>query len=171
MIDFGYGVRLLPLEEKNLKIYQAWRNNSEIRRWCRQYTLLSDRDQASWFLRAHEDDSIQMYEVHTEDSLVGVCGLTSIDYHNRRAEFSLYVGPQFQKRGHAKKALKTLFTHGFNDLNLHVIWGETFSENHASKLFEDIGMTREGCRRDFYFKNGSYIDAILYSIKASEWNT
>lgn len=98
-----------------------------------------------------------------------MCGLTSIDHLHQRAEFSLYVGPQYRKRGYAKETLKTLFSYGFVALNLNCIWGETFDGNPAAKIFESVGMVREGTRRDFYFKKGKFIDCHLYSVKRSEW--
>jgi RimJ/RimL family protein N-acetyltransferase len=70
----------------------------------------------------------------------------------------------------AKKALKMLFKFGFDDLNLHLIWGETFDGNPACALFERIGMEKEGTRRDFYFKEGKFISCHLYSITSDQFD-
>jgi RimJ/RimL family protein N-acetyltransferase len=100
---------------------------------------------------------------------LGVCGLTSIEMVPRRAEFSLYIAPKYQGMSYGKKALDLLFSFGFDELGLNLIWGETFAKNPATKLFEKMGMQCEGTRRDFYFKEGQFIDAWLYSIKRSEF--
>ena len=100
---------------------------------------------------------------------MGVCGFTSIDHFNRRAEFSLYIAKEHQKHGYGAEALRVLFNHGFLDLGFNCIWGETFEGNPATKTFEKIGMKREGTRRQFYFKNGKMIDAHIYSVLGSEW--
>ena len=103
-------------------------------------------------------------------NLVGVCGLTDINLIHRRAEFSLYIFPEYHRRGYAKDALKALFRHGFDDLNLHSIWGETFDGNPALSLFTDkLGMVYEGTRRQFYFKNGKYVDAHIISLTKEEF--
>jgi len=170
MIDFKYGVVLEPISQENLEIMRNQRNDSEIRRWCRQAGLISEIDQHEWFIRQNDDPKISMFEVHnSSEEIVGVCGLTDLDMLNRRAEFSLYIIRKYQLQGFSCKALKTLFTHGFRDLNLNVIWGETFEGNPAAGVFEKIGMVHEGTRRDFYFKNGKYLNAHLYSVKAKEW--
>lgn len=156
---------------------REWRNDYAIWQWCRQNDLISDVDQNRWFERQSTDPTIKMYKITVgfkkDDKPhvvpVGVCGLTSIDYVNRRAEFSLYIAPQFQGNDFGDKALRCLLSHGFKNLGLHVIWGEVFAGNPALKLFENLGIKREGTRRDFYFRDGKFIDAHLISIKEDEW--
>ncbi len=167
MIDYGYGIALMALDPDNQDKRRDWRNDLAIRRWCRQVGLISSAQQESW--EQFPPDNSSMFEIHSPASMVGTCGLTSIDFINRRAEFSLYIGPENQTRGYARAALLTLFRHGFEDLNLNRIWGESFTGNPAMKLFEKIGMEKEGVRREFYYKSGSYVDAHLYSISADHF--
>ena len=138
-------------------------------RWCRQSDVISDVEQAAWFSRQSADPTIKMYAVTAQGGIVGVAGLTSIDRLARRAEFSLYIGPEHHGEGYGRKALVALFTKGFRDLALNLIWGESFDGNPAIRLFESLGMIREGTRRDFYFKDGRFIDAHLFSIRSTEW--
>ena len=171
MIDYSHDVTLHAISAEHLDAMMDQRNNYEIRRWCRQVGLISEIDQHEWFMAQNDDRTIRMFEVHNPaGELIGICGLTDIDLISRRAEFSLYIFREFQLRGYSCKTLCTLFTFGFREMNLHLIWGETFDRNPAAKVFEKIGMTKEGTRRDFYFKNGEYIDAHLYSIRRSEWS-
>lgn len=170
MISFDPLVSLGPLKESNLKKYYDWRNDPRIWKWCRQSDLLTEWGHRSWFEGLARNESVRMYEILAPtQELVGVCGLTSLDPLNQRAEFSLYVGPKFQNKGFATAALKTLFRHGFTNLNLNLIWGETFQGNPAAKLFERLGMVKEGRRRQFYFQEGQFIDADLYSVTRSEF--
>lgn len=170
MITFEIGdICLGRIEFEDLNQLRAWRNNDAIYSWCRQDNLISDYEQQKWFDRQNTDPTIRMYSIYWTKTLIGVCGLTSIDHLNRRAEFSLYIGPEFQGEGHGKNALKTLFRYGFEGLNLNLIWGECFEGNHAAKMFESIGMTKEGTRREFYYKHGQYLDADLYSITYDEF--
>jgi len=145
------------------------RNSPEIRDWCRQTGLIDDNQQKNWLEKISEDPSIRMYAICLENKVLGICGLTDIDHLNQRAEFSLYIFPAEQRKGYAKSALKALFDHGFSELNLNTIWGETFAGNPAMKLFQSIGMQMEGKRRNFYFKNGKFIDAFLVSITREEF--
>lgn len=110
-----------------------------------------------------------MYEVLRGRELVGVCGLTDICPVNQRAEFSLYIFPEHHQQGYGSEALSCLLTHGFKNLNLNRIWGETFDQNPGAKVFERLGFRHEGKREEFYFREGRFIDAHLYSIGRKEW--
>lgn len=132
--------------------------------------MLTESAHLDWFYRQAKDQAIQMYEIHPHEiGRVGVCGLTSINRLNRNAEFSLYIAPEYQKQGFATPALLTLFYHAFKNMNLKQIWGETFFDNPAQEIFRKIGMMEDGRRRQFYFKDGGYHDAILFSIMDHEF--
>ena len=166
MIDFGFGVELDTIEESDLPQMRAWRNDPRIWKWCRQSDLIPMAAHLRWFDGCKE----KMYAIRNAGKLVGICGLTSIDTLARRGEFSMYIGPRYHRQGFARAGLKTLFKHGFENLGLNLIWGETFDGNPALNLFKSLGMVEEGIRRDFYFKGGKLIDATLISIKRSEFD-
>lgn len=172
-VDFG--LELAPLDSTEVEKIRAWRNNYAVWRWCRQSDVISDVEQQAWFERQSKDPTVKMYAVQTrvegKRETVGVCGLTSIDWLNRRAEFSLYTAPEHHRKGFGREALKLLLLHGFANLGLEQIWGETFEGNHAAKMFEAIGFKKDGTRRRFYFKDGAFHDAHLYSILRDEWQT
>lgn len=148
---------------------RKWRNDAKIYSWCRQSDLLTETKHETWMACHPNDSKIRMYLIKDQgDFPVGVCGLTDIDLINQRAEFSLYIESGSQGFGHGKEALKLLCYHGFNSLPLNTIWGESFQGNPAMMTFEEVGFVKDGVRRDFYFKNGSHLDAVLYSIKKGE---
>lgn len=163
-------VSLGPLCEGRLEKYYAWRNDPEIYRWCRQYEPLTWDQHRRWYNSLDGNTSIKMYELLVKGVSIGVCGLTSIDYINRTAEFSLYVGREHWGERYGFHGLRALLDHGFNTLGMEVIWGETFDGNPALKTFEEIGFHRDGIRRRHYFRNGGRIDAHLLSITAEEFN-
>jgi RimJ/RimL family protein N-acetyltransferase len=171
MIDFGHGVRLCsPTYNGVGSVAFKWRNDYRIWKWCRQNDDLNLKNHVDWFDRISTDSSIKMYTIYCDSGYpVGVCGLTDIDRMNQRAEFSLYIGPEYQNNGFAKATLKTLFSHGFMNQNLNVIWGETFEGNPAYDMFLKLGMKHEGTRRQFYFKDGKHIDAHLVSMTRQEF--
>lgn len=146
-----------------------WRNDPRVFRWTRQNDVLTRQGHQAWYNQQATDPTMKMYGIEKEGELIGVCGLTSIDMTNRRAEFSLYIGPEHQGKGYGEAALGTLLDHAFRSVGLNLVWGETFDGNPAAKLFEKLEFVKEGTRREFYFRNGDFIDAHLYSIKSEEW--
>lgn len=159
-----------PLDSSHLEKIRSWRNDIRVRKWCRQHSFISDIDQSRWFERVSNDPTIKMFGVYAGSEIVGVCGLTSIDLVNRRAEFSLYIGPEHHGNGYGTLALVALFSHGFHNWGLNTIWGESFDDNPAMKTFEKIGMKKDGIRRQFYFRDGKFINAHLYSITRDEFS-
>jgi RimJ/RimL family protein N-acetyltransferase len=168
-------VGLAPLDSTDMALVRSWRNDYRIWKWCRQNDLISDVEQADWFRRQALDPAVKMWKLvaavgGVEPKPVGVAGLTSICRVNGRAEFSCYVAPDVQGKGVGSAALRVLFDHGFDNLGLNLIWGETFDGNPAARLFERIGMVREGTRRSFYWRDGRWVDAHLFSVTREEWN-
>lgn len=165
-------ISLAPLSPEDSTLAFNWRNNPTIFKWCRQNDFLNLPNHEKWFRSQFEDKSVKFYAIKLNDGhllwTIGVAGLTSIDLVNQRAEFSLYIGPENHGKGYGKQALKALVRHGFNILPLNIIWGETYEGNPAYKMFEDVGFKKEGTRREFYCREGKFIDAHLYSIKRGE---
>jgi RimJ/RimL family protein N-acetyltransferase len=170
MIDFGFGIELGRIhKDSHIDLIYKWRNNyKNIWKWCRQSDILEPIKHEKWFETISADPTIEMYGIY-DGHLIGVCGLTDINRLVQRAEFSLYIAPEYQGKGHAQPALQTLFSHGFMNHNLNLIWGETFEGNHAQEIFIKIGMKYEGTRRQFYFKEGKHIDAHLISMTRQEF--
>lgn len=180
MISYSHGnVGLEYTSASDRDQFFHWRNHEGIWKWCRQNGPINyAQHSAYWYSVDGCQDKKFFSIVACEGTLgvtpptfktVGCAGLTSIDNVNATAEFSLYIGPEHQGKGYGKAALKTLIEYGFRYLNLNSIWGETFQGNPALKMFLDIGMKKEGIRRDFYFRNGHYMNATLISVLRKEW--
>jgi UDP-4-amino-4,6-dideoxy-N-acetyl-beta-L-altrosamine N-acetyltransferase len=163
---------LTRIREKDLSQLYWARNDENIWKWCRQFDVIDETSHKRWFERLSSDRSISMYAIRNEElgEPIGACGLTDIDFINRRAEFSVYIMTAYQKQGNGQKALAALLEKAFNSYNLNIVWGETFDGNPAIRTFEKIGFVREGTRRQFYYRKGEYIDAHLYSISREEWS-
>jgi len=172
MINYGFGVKLDRIQRQDLDYLFKWRNDKRIYKWCRQFAPISRDGHERWFIDQDWSDDISMFAIRPNPTaIVGVCGLTSIDRVNRRAEFSCYIDPDQHKNGYGHMTLLTLFKHGFYDLGLNRIWGEVFDGNPALKLFEKIGMEVEGRRKEFYFRDGQFIDASLVSIGREQFDS
>lgn len=169
----NFNLELVALDSGDLEKLRAWRNDYRIWRWCRQQDVISDLAQADWHQAQHKDPSIRMYGVQIKvegmTKLIGVAGFTSLDFQNRRAEFSLYIAPENQGKGFGKESLRVLLSHGFGNLGLNQIYGESFEGNPALKIFADLGFKSDGKKRQFYFKDGQFLDAHMVSILKDEW--
>lgn len=169
-------VELVPtLSEHHLR----WRNDKRIRLWTRQNGFISEEDHKRWLNGLVGDHSRKFFGIMvTNDSklkvggklfekkptIVGTCGLTGMHPEQPYAEFSLLIGPEYQRKGYGKAALQELLRYGFDTLGLTYIWGETFEGNPAYGLFKSIGFEDCGCFHSKYFKFGSHINALLVEM-------
>jgi len=174
MIDLIEGklVRLRAVEKKDLKQLRDWRNAPEVKKFTREYQELSMRNQLQWLDSLARDRNTIMFVVETKKGkLMGCSGLTYIDWKNHRAEISIYIGDKkYRGKGYGADVMKTLMAHGFEELNLHMLFGEIFEYNKANiRLFEKCGLKRDGILRHRLYRDGRYWNSIIYSILDSEW--
>ena len=85
------GIRAIELSD--LPIIQKWRNSPSFRRYFREYRELSLSQIQDWYKRLNADSTREMFMIVENTSLLlGVAGLTSIDFVNRHADIHFYIG-------------------------------------------------------------------------------
>ena len=168
---------LQPLDEVDLRQLAMWRNTDEIRHRCREYRLLTMVNQRDWFEAVSRDRTIEMFVI-TETQKngykhrIGVCGLTSINWKDRRAEVSIYIGDRsYRHKGVATWALERLSEIAFGEYGLHRLYAEIYDFNGPSMcLFSKCGYKQEGTMRDAVWGRGMWWDSHIYGLLAGEWD-
>ena len=96
--------------------------------------------------------------------------MLEIDWLNRKAEFSCIFGEKKHwGKGYATKAIRQLFEHGFNKLNLNKIWLGTPYTNHGMlAIARKLEMEQEGVLVNDMFLEGDYVDVIRFAIFKGE---
>jgi len=160
------------IEFRDLIHFWNWRNANF--KYFRQQFLLSKPDQIRWYNSLKGDKTRDFYVIdHIDENKLKIpasCfGLTSINYINRNAEFSIIVNPLFEKQGYGEQSLSALFSIGFYQHGLNLIYGEVLEGNPALFLFKKMGMLVEGNLRDRYFKSGQFIYSTMVSLKKYEF--
>ena len=87
----GKFVKFRSLESKDLIKLKEWRNENKVRKTTREYRLLSMINQKKWLEKLQMENppsSIMFGIVNNNKILIGVCGLTYIDWKNKHAEIS-----------------------------------------------------------------------------------
>lgn len=167
----GNLVNLRALEREDLEKLRDWRNSPCVRAYTREYRLLNMENQHQWFESLVNDRNNIMFGIAIKDgSLIGVCGLTHIDWKNRNAEVSIYLGEQkWQTKGYASDSLNTLIHYAFLELGLHRIYAVIFGYNNDSiKFFEKNGFKFDGRHREARYWNGEYHDELVYGLLKGE---
>ena len=155
-----------------------WRNREDYRKFFREHRELNLENQKAWFVNFVVNDSRTiMFGIVDNQSqeLIGVCGLCYIDWVNRNADISIYIGTNeiyidTAPEGYAWNSLDLMLEYGFNRVNLHKVWTEIYTfDTKKHELYKNYGLAVDGILRDNYFYGGQYQNSYIYSMLASEW--
>ena len=98
------------------------------------------------------------------DQLIGAMGL-SIRQDHARAKLGYWVGKPYWNQGYCTEAASAIVRYGFDELGLNRIQALHFSTNPASgRVMQKIGMSYEGCFREYVRKGGVFYDLEAYAI-------
>ncbi|WP_163538892.1 GNAT family protein [Gracilibacillus sp. YIM 98692] len=170
----GSKVGLRSIEEQDLDKLQSWRNNSELRVYFREYRELNKQNQYGWYnnVVSNSKNTIMFGIINLQtENLIGACGLCYIDWINRSAELSVYIGEKkiYIDDIYATEATELLETYGFEEVNLNRIWCEVYSfDEKKIKLLNEAGYILEGRLRSTHWTKGSWYDSYIYGKLLSE---
>ena len=166
----GKSVGLRAIERDDLKDLLDWRNQPEYRQFFREYRELSKENQNQWFERiVLGDEHTRMFSIVNlqTNELIGACGLCYIDWPNRCADFSIYIGKDglYIDDTYAVDAAKVMIEYGFNELSLHRLWAEIYEIDEKKKvLFDTLGFIHEATHVSTHWTNGRWVDSWYYRL-------
>jgi ribosomal-protein-alanine N-acetyltransferase len=105
------------------------------------------------------------FAIALDDELVGVIGLGSESgIYSHSAEIGYWLGESLWGRGIMSEALAALTEWAFSERSLVRLHAGVFARNPASaRVLEKAGYQLEGRSRARYFREGEYIDSLLYA--------
>ncbi|MFJ6821893.1 GNAT family N-acetyltransferase [Streptomyces niveus] len=102
--------------------------------------------------------------------LIGFARLARDPHQQRAATIGFALRPDRWGAGYGVETVRLLLGLGFNDLNLHRIWGARSPLNTASaKTMLTAGMREEYTIREHIQKNGVWRDSVVHAILEREW--
>ena len=152
------------IEKPDLASIRMMRNDPSVMPYCRQYRPLTQQDMEKWYeLFGKDKDYNLTNDLHTicsDGKIVGVCGLTRIDWRNRKGEVTFYVVDTKDRQEIISKALSMLMGYAFETLGLHKIYWPVYSFNPLLEVYEGH-MGREYVAKKEYFWEGAYHDRVV----------
>ncbi|WP_372998829.1 GNAT family N-acetyltransferase [Sulfurimonas sp.] len=173
----GTNIGLRAIEKNDLPQLMQWRNNPELRKYFRETNEINSINQEKWFESVIAKNSIhKMFSIIKLDTneLMGACGLCYIDWVNRSADFSIYLGYDnlYIDEKYAIEAAELMRDYGFNILNLHRLWAEIYSIDEPKKnFFDTFGFSLDGEFRETYWYDGKWHNSLFYSLLSNYENT
>jgi RimJ/RimL family protein N-acetyltransferase len=156
-------IQLREIRETDLALFLKWRNDKKIRRYFREFRELTAVDEINWFQNLAGNTQVAMFTIDdAEGSPIGCCGLTGIDWFNRSAEVSLYIGDSYVD-GRARPALDALIEVAFKDYGLHRLNCEVWAfDTLKADLLTAAGFKHEGTMLKSHWYNDSFHDSLIF---------
>lgn len=159
---------LRAIERTDLPILLEWRNKPEFRIFFREHKELNMENQQSWFDNyVILDSNTRMFaiiELSTQE-LIGACGLCYIDWVNRSADFSIYLGKNdlYIDDIFSIDAALSMEKYAFEELNLHRLWAEIYSiDEKKIKFFNKLQFEQEGHLKETHWTTGRWVDSLYF---------
>ena len=102
-----------------------------------------------------------------DHQLIGACGLCHIDWVQRNADFSIYIGYNnlYIDEEYAIDAGKTIIQYGFMKMNLHRLCVEIYDfDERKKRMFEHLGFELDGRHKHTQMLNGKWHDSLFYGL-------
>ena len=173
----GKKTGLRAVEREDLPLFRDWRNIVEFRKNFREVRELSLTDQEKWFdsLQSTKHINFMFTVVRLKDMKpIGAGGLLYINWINRSADFSFYIGESnfyIDKQGFAEEAVKLLIDYGFDNLNLNKIWMELyeFDQRKLDFFIRKFYFKKDALLRQNCYEGGKYWDSFIISLLRQEY--
>ena len=73
--------------------------------------------------------------------------------------------------GFGEEAMNAIIRFAFEEQNANRFWLDVYPDNHVGiKLYEKLGLHRDGVLRQNYKAERGYLDQIIYSMLKSEYD-
>lgn len=161
---------LKPITQMGLEMVRRWRN--EVRESLRTPRMLTGEQQEAFYQSLQDRVSPHRYwEIHKQSAfgtdMVGLGGLTFIEWENGLAEISLIISPQERGRGYGSSGVRLILCEAFDRMRLHQVYGEVYACNPITPFWEKVVQEYGGTgvrlpHRKFW--NGQYWDSWYFSI-------
>ena len=174
------GITLRAIEKEDLPVLQTWRNDENLRKYFREWRDFSLTQKEKWYDQMIFDDRFQMFVIESQDkmfskkaTMLGVAGITYVDWVNRHGDVHFYIGKngQWIDKTVAPVAFEIILDYGFNTMNLNKLWAEIYQiDNRKLKFFMERGFSVDASLREHYYYQGQYYTSHILSMLKKEYD-
>ena len=132
------------------------------------YTI---QDGKAFIEYATKDEPIHIFAIEVNQEAVGGIGIhPQSDIFIKNAEIGYWLGEPFWGHGIVSKAIKQIVQFGFSTFDIERIFARPYGTNVASqKILEKNNFLLEGRYNNILYKNGEYLDELIYAIRRYNW--
>jgi ribosomal-protein-serine acetyltransferase len=174
-VDADIELRLLEEADARGLFGLIGRNRGHLRQWLPWVDYETALEDSQRFVRS----SVQRYldnegfdlGISYQSQLAGVIGFHTVNWPNRQVEIGYWLGADFQGHGVMTRACRAMLNYAFRKLQLNRASILCATGNARSQAIpERLGFTQEGILRDGEWLYDHFVDLVVYSMLAREWD-
>ena len=160
-------IRLREWRETDLDSLVKYANNHNIAKWLTNgfphpYTR---EDGRAYLSMVAKDNPAKVFAIDVNGEAVGSIGIfPQTDIHEKNAETGYWLAEEYWGQGIMPKAIEAIVAYGFRTFDIVRIFARPFSTNLKShRVLEKAGFTLEARLKKALFKNGEFMDELIYT--------
>lgn len=156
---------------ENLQAIVKWRTDGDVNKYLRPgYRTLEKVKE--WYHGYFSSRGNRLFAIRADDMLVGYCTIESVERSNNKCELGIVLGEKaYWRKGIGSTVIRQLLKWAFADLGMHRVEAIIQGDNVASiRCFSRVGFQLDGRLRDAKWRDGRYVDLLVYSILDEEWD-
>lgn len=160
---------LRPFRESDLDSLVSYANNWNIakfmtNRFPHPYT---EKDGKEFITFANQNDPVTIFTIDIAGHASGAIGVhPQSDVMRKNAELGYWVAEPFWGKGIVSAAILQMVDYGFKNFDIHRIFARPFGNNKASqRVLEKTGFVLEAHIKGNIYKNGEYLDEMIYAVR------
>lgn len=128
------------------------------------YTMEKGREFITY---ASKGNPPNILAIEVEDQAAGGIGIhPQSDIQRKNAELGYWLAEPYWGKGIVTRAVVQMVAYGFKNWDITRIFARPFGTNYASqKVLEKAGFILEGRFEKTLFKNGEFIDELIYAVR------
>jgi len=103
--------------------------------------------------------------------LMGMAGLTNIEWENRNAEISVIIDPERMRNGYGMEAVDLILAEAFDNMGLEAVTGEVYNCGNR-KFWEKVVKKHNGTTAELVHRKrweGKMYDSMWFCIRSEGW--
>jgi len=116
---------------------------------------------------AMQGNPVNIFAIEVDGKAVGGIGIhPSSDIESKNAEMGYWLAEPYWGNGIITGAIKQMVEYGFKNFDINRIFARPFGTNIVSqKVLAKAGFVLEATFDKTYFKNGEYLDELVYAVR------
>ncbi|RNF38909.1 GNAT family N-acetyltransferase [Planococcus salinus] len=174
-VDEQLSLKLMEVDDAEQLFELIEKSHDYLRQWLPWLDLTTTLEDTRLFIQAAKMDSAEGKSLNAaivwNGKIVGMAGFSSIDQIKRIAKIGYWLAPEFQGSGMMTTVVKALTDYAFAGMSLDKVEIRVATENAKSRAIPvRLGYTEEATLPHAEWLYDHYVDHVVYTMRAEEWN-